>query len=140
MIVGYQERAEILCKQFPREHFTRGFSLNYLIEGHSKVLATVKEEVIALTGFANGGFLVTLGDAAAVYAAMSLVPEGHTKLLQTSFHFCSPAHLGMKLRADANVIKETGYIIWISATISNAENNELIAFGDMMFKKPSKRS
>ena len=131
-----QHRLKELSFNFGEDPFCSSMKLQTLQRGVAIVSMTVDEKIITKEGFANGGSLVELADAAGVYAAMSCIETGHTKLTDVSMQFRRPARKGAELIAISHVKEESRQFIWVVAEIREDETNKLIAFGSLKFIKP----
>ena len=96
---------------------------SYLVEADSKRIV-------------QGGILATLADAAAVTAAMSLFPSGHTPLAHLDMAFLLPVTLEDEtIIAAAEAIYETPRAALVKFAILG-KNSEIKAFGTARFAKP----
>lgn len=112
--------------------------LEMIHHGSAKVSMTIGEHMAIKEGFANGGFLATIGNTAGVYAAMSKIPHGHTKAANFSISFTSPAKIGERITALATVFHQTKRCIWVTFIITGSKTGEPKALGSAQYIKPIK--
>lgn len=107
-----------LGKKFPMEilGLSHGYAVVYMrVEKTYLVQAETKLIV-------QGGVLAVLADAAAVLAAMSTLPKGHTPLAHISYDLLSPTTLeDCRLIARAVVTTQNAKWIWVDVKIYGAE-------------------
>ena len=131
-------RIEELQKRFYEEPCVAAIGMDLVImnEGFVIVSMTINERVTMKEGFANGGFLAMLGNTAGVYAAMSKIPHGHTRMMSIGMHPVSPAMAGEYIIGSARVIQEGKQHIWVTFEIKNGNTRQLKAFGSAQYIKP----
>lgn len=90
----------------------------------------------------QGGIIAVIADGAAVLAAMSVLPSGHTPLVHISCNIRSPTTLAdYRLTASATVWAQDYRFIWTSIIICGASllpKGNLKAVGTAQFAKPRK--
>ena len=99
------ERFEELKAMFSREPFakTLGAVLEILEHGHAVISMTLPEHLAIASGIAQAGVMLSLADYAGVYAAMSVLPAGHTPASDCAGYFTRPVKVGETMRAVARV-------------------------------------
>ncbi len=108
----------------------------HLSYGYVAIEMPILHEMTVQEGLANGGYVVVLMNTAAVYAAMSVIPEGHTRLLESTPRFTNPAWLARVIVAHATLKHESGSFIDIDVDAYDKANGKLIAHGNYMYYKP----
>ena len=84
---------------------TLGATLDHLASGEVTISAPVSDAVRQQHGFAHAGLTFSIGDSAAGYAALSMMPEGFEVLTtEMKIHLLAPAR-GPRLIARGRVIK-----------------------------------
>lgn len=131
------DRLEELRARFQNEPFVQflGVTLENLEMGYAVVGLTVTKNILIVDQMVNGGFLAVLGNSASVYAAMSVIPAGHTRNLHMEIHFLKPGREGEFLRAVAKVEDETGSYIWAKFDILGPDDKPC-ARGSILYLKP----
>lgn len=135
-------RIRDLSKWFLSQPLARKFGMELvrLEEGLAEVrYASPQEDCVTnddgqhiVQGGVVGG---VLADFAAVLAAMSVLPSGHTPLLCVSFSLQRPTLAGEEVVAVARVFNKGGTILSVEVQISGA-NNKLKCKGDYLFTRP----
>lgn len=88
----------------------------------------------------QGGIIAVIADGAAVLAAMSLLPAGHTRLADMKYDLISPTTLtDHRLTASAKLLTQNYRYIWICVIICGSssllkDNLKAVAFAK--FAKP----
>lgn len=103
------ERIEKLKAMFSQEPFakTLGATLDSLEHGRAVISMTLSDRLAIASGTAQAGVMLSLGDYAGVYAAMTLLSEGHTPASDCSGYFTRPVKVGEVMRAEAHVEDST---------------------------------
>jgi len=103
------DRLEELREKFGQEPYvkTLGAVLEVLEPGHAVLSLTLTPPLTIANGIAQAGVILSLGDYAGVYAAMSLLPAGHTPASDCDGYFTRPVKLGETMRAEARVEDST---------------------------------
>ena len=116
-----------------------------LSSGYAEVSMEVRRDYLVPAGpkmIVQGGVLAVLADAAAVLAAMSMLPEGHTPLAYISCDLLSPTTLlDFQLLAEARVLTQNKKWIWVSVTVFGrgtppADGDNCKAIVSAKFAKP----
>ncbi len=137
------DRLEELKLRFKQEPLGKMMdaTLETLDYGRAWVSVPIKPEYLIVDGMIQGGITTVIADFAGVYAAMSLIPEGHTPAAEIIIDFLKPTRLEHKVVvARAEVFQETERSIWVNfvVAISLKANIKLetLAMGRRHFKKP----
>ncbi len=126
-----------LGKKFP-------LRLDGLLPGFAEVSMETQTEDLVAAGpimIVQGGVLAVLADAAAVMAAMSALPSGHTPLAHLSYELRSPTTLAdSRLVAIAEVWTQDARNIWVNVKVLSASyspaGDNLKAVFSARFAKP----
>lgn len=120
--------------------------LDGLGHGFAEVSMEVERGYLVVAGekmIVQGGVLAVLADGAAVLAAMSILPAGHTPLVNISCEIRSPTTLvDFRLMASAKVRTQDQKRIWVDVTVygmsasSGGDNIKAVATGQ--FAKPKR--
>lgn len=118
---------------------TFGAVLTELAEGHAMIEAPLSPAVSQQQGAAHAGITFALGDSAAGYAALSLMPEDREVMTaEMKIHLLAPA-IGEKLVAVGRVIKP-GRRIFVAASdvwvINGAERRQVATLLGTMVPVP----
>ncbi len=127
-----------LKERFSQEPFVESFGayLAALSPNRVEFGITILSSMTIVEGIANGGIITLLGNSAGVYAAMAQIPEGHTRAVNITTYFHSPAFLGDEIAASAEVTNQSKNFIWVSFKIWNDTKQKLIADGMAQYMKP----
>ncbi len=139
------ERVESLKLRFATEPLAAklGMRLEALMAGYSLVsyTATADDCVTndAGVGIVQGGVLIgILADFAAVYAAMSAIPAGHTPLMSGGFSFQRPTLAGERVSAEAHVFNTSSRVVSVRVSIYGRDA-KLKCEGTYHFARPEAR-
>jgi acyl-CoA thioesterase len=102
-------RLEELIVQFDKEPLARvlGAKLEHLQDGAAIVSMTVAPHHTVVNGIVQAGIMLSLGDYAGVYAAMSELRFGFTPASGCDSWFSRPVKIGDVMRAEAKVVDRT---------------------------------
>ena len=92
---------------FKRQSFmaTIGAQLHEIEQGHVSIRAPVSDQILQQHGFAHAGIAFSMGDSAAGYAALTLMPaDAEVLTTEMKINLLSPAS-GDLIIAKGNVIK-----------------------------------
>ena len=96
---------------------TLGASLAQIGAGRVTITAPILPTVLQQQGAAHAGLAFSLGDSAAGYAALSLMPEGaEVMTVEMKINLMSPA-LGERLVAEGRVIRPGRRIMVVAADV-----------------------
>jgi len=109
--------------------------LEFLAPGHARLSAKARDEFLIVGGFVQGGVTTALADYAAVYAAMSVIPDGHTPAMQISIQFVRPVGRGEEVTVEASVVDQTRTTVATSFDVLGSDGKRK-AFGTALFAKP----
>ncbi len=114
------DRLEELREKFGQEPYakTLGAVLEELEPGLAVISLTLTPPLAIASGVAQAGVTLSLGDYAGVYAAMSVLPAGHTPASDGGGYFTRPVKLGQTMRAVARVEDETKHVIVVRVDIT----------------------
>lgn len=133
------DRIEELKREFLEEPFGQeyGIVLEYLGQGTAVVALPVHPEWFTRVGMMQGGFDKVIADSAGVYAAMSTIPAGHTRLDHIQGYYIEPVTLEDKgLRSKARVVYQgKRSFVLVEITIFNLDG-EMKWYGTAKFAKP----
>lgn len=105
-------------ESFARQSLMRLFDarIDALASGGAKISAMIDERVEQQQGFAHGGFVFSLGDSAAGYAALTLLPlESEVMTAELKINFLA-AGKG-KLIAEGRVLKPGKRLIVVASDV-----------------------
>lgn len=89
-----------------------------LAHGFAEVSMNIQEHFLVETGtskIVQGGVIAVIADAAAVLAAMSVLPSGHTPLAHMNYDLRSPTTLrDFQLSASARVVTQDTRYLWVN--------------------------
>jgi len=103
---------------------TLGAELGPLEPGRATVSAPIRPEASQQHGFAHAGLTFALGDSAAGYAALSLLPEGAEVLtVEMKVNLLSPA-AGDRLVAVGEVVKPGRRLVVVKAEVHAEKGGE----------------
>jgi len=136
------ERHDELARRFEQEPFARtlGATLQVFHNGKAYLLVgSVPQHVCIVGGVAQGGYTTSLADYAGVYAAMTLLPEGHTPCKRISIDLLRPVACGENIIAFGEVVNESRTEILVQAKVYAAATPEKPkAVATLTFAKPRK--
>lgn len=96
---------------------TFGARLRELAPGRCVIAAPVTASVTQQHGVAHAGLTFAIGDSAAGYAALSVMPEGHeVNTTEMKIHLLAPARDG-PLRAEGRVLRPGRRLVIVEADI-----------------------
>lgn len=120
-------RAADIRASFARQSLmtTLGAQLTSIKEGEvvieAQLLPTSKQQ----HGFAHAGLTFSIGDSAAGYSAMSVLPDGTDVLTaEMKINLLAPAK-GPRLRATGHVVKAGRKLIIVTALVQNIDGDTL---------------
>jgi len=99
--------AETVEESFARQAMMQslGARIVGLAPGRVEIAAPIRPEFGQQQGLAHAGFTFALGDSAAGYAALSLMPAGHEVVTsEMTIHLLAPA-MGARLIAQGEVVR-----------------------------------
>jgi acyl-coenzyme A thioesterase PaaI-like protein len=133
------DRLEELEREFLEEPFSQeyGIVLDRLERGFAIVSVPVHPEWFARAGMMQGGFEKVAADAAGVYAAMSTIPAGHTRLDHIQGYYIEPVTLEDQALHVIATVRYQGKRNFIleEIVIFNVEG-EMKWYGTAKFAKP----
>lgn len=106
-------------KSFARQQFmaTLGAELGEVSPGSVTIRAAIRAELGQQHGFAHAGLAFTLGDSAAGYAALSLMPpEAEVLTVEMKINLLAPA-AGDRLIARGRVIRNGARLVVVAADV-----------------------
>ncbi len=96
-------------------------------EGKARLSMTVRDDMKNGEGWLQGGIYTALGDEAIALAIYTLLNEGETiATVSCTTHFIRGIREGM-INADGEVVRKGRQMIYAEATISDANNGNLLA-------------
>ncbi|SEO61999.1 uncharacterized domain 1-containing protein [Salinihabitans flavidus] len=96
---------------------TIGGQVVSVAEGQVTIAAPILPGMMQQQGYGHGGLSFALGDTAAGYSALTMVPEGYGVLsTEMKINFLSPA-AGVRLRAEGRVIKPGRRLLIVQADV-----------------------
>lgn len=96
---------------------TLGASLDEVAEGKTRISAPIAPHLLQQQGFAHAALTFAIGDSAAGYAALSVLPEGvEVVTAEIKINLLSPA-LGQRLVAEGRVIRPGRRIVAVAADV-----------------------
>lgn len=96
---------------------TLGATLDVIEEGRVVISAPIAGHVLQQHGFAHAGLAFALGDSAAGYAALTLMPiEAEVLTAEMKINLLAPA-AGVRLEATGNVIRAGRRLIVVGASV-----------------------
>lgn len=87
-------------------------------------------------GIVNGGIMDTLANTAAVYAAMSVIPEGHTPRTSFFVNNLRKAREGETLLAIARMVEESDNSVIVAFSVKGTGPFNIKATGQASYHKP----
>ena len=119
---------------------TLGAELGTLEEGHAEITAPILETSRQQQGFAHAALTFALGDTAAGYAALTVMPEDHEVLTsEIKIHLLSPG-VGERLVARGRVIKPGKRLVIVQSDVyaqtDGAEKHIATLMGTMVAVVP----
>ncbi|GEM_PF-3722444 len=139
------ERFVELREKFRREPIANipvpfAFELEFLEEGSAVVnMRVASGMLVGSVGIVNGGIMDTLANTASVYAAMSVIPSGHTPRMSFSSNNMRKAREGETLQARAAVLDENDNSIIVRFVVANKDlPSDVKAVGQAQYHKPKK--
>lgn len=112
-------------KQYFLEHL--GAKLESVEEGKVSISIENAKYLSQQTGFMHAGVTTTIADSAAVYAALTMMPEDQEVLsIEFKVNLMRPA-AGHKIQANARVIKPGRQITVVEADVVDVESGKIIA-------------
>jgi len=112
-----------------------GAKLIGLKRGWAVVSAVAKDDLLVSVGMVQGGVIAAVADYAGVYAAMSVIPAGHTPAAQLNINFLRPISAGEDIVAVARVVDETRTTVAVAFEVTGAASRRK-ALGTILFFKP----
>ena len=104
---------------------TMGASIDYLAKGRAVLRMPISASVSQQHGFAHAGASFALGDSAAGYAALGMMPPGSEVLtIEMKINLISPAS-GQTLIAQGEVIKAGRRLTIVRATVETETDSGL---------------
>ncbi|MGY3437719.1 MULTISPECIES: PaaI family thioesterase [unclassified Marinovum] len=113
------EKIRDLNDSFARQSLmaTFGATIDEMAPGKVKICAPISASARQQHGFGHAGLTFSLGDTAAGYAALSLMPEGAEVLTaEIKINLLAPAR-GQSLRACGEVIKAGRRLVVVRASV-----------------------
>ena len=102
-----------------------GAQLDEVAEGAVSVSAPIRENVLQQQGLAHAGLTFALGDTAAGYAALTLMPEGREVVTaEMKINLLAPGK-GQRLVARGRVIKPGRRLVIVTADVFAADAGNL---------------
>ena len=96
---------------------TLGASLDEVAEGQVRISAPVAPHLLQQQGFAHAAVCFGIGDSAAGYAALSVLPEGvEVVTAEIKINLLSPA-IGDRLVAEGRVLRPGRRIVTVAADV-----------------------
>lgn len=95
---------------------TLGATLDEVREGHVTISAPVTPATSQQQGFGHAALTFALGDSAAGYAALTLLPENEVVTSEMKIHLLSPA-IGQRLIARGRVVKPGRRLVVVMAEV-----------------------
>lgn len=96
---------------------TLGAELEEAAEGRTRIAAPVADHVLQQQGFAHAALAFAIGDSAAGYAALSVLPEGaEVVTVEMKINLLSPA-VGDRLVAEGRVIRPGRRIVAVASDV-----------------------
>lgn len=95
---------------------TLGATLDEVHEGHVTISAPVTPATSQQQGFGHAALTFALGDSAAGYAALTLLPENEVVTSEMKIHLLSPA-IGQRLIARGRVVKPGRRLVVVMAEV-----------------------
>ncbi len=101
---------------------TLGAEVETVAEGRVTLTAPLAEHVLQQHGYAHAGLAFSLGDSAAGYSALSVMPEDKEVLtIEMKINLIAPA-AGTRLVAEGRVIKNGRRLVVVAADVFAVEN------------------
>ncbi len=115
---------------------TLGARLDHAKPGDVQISAPITAAVSQQQGFAHAGLTFALGDSAAGYAALTLMPDGQEVVTaEMKIHLLAPAQ-GSRLRAQGQVIRAGRRLMVVQADVwaqtDAGERHVALMTGSMM--------
>ena len=96
---------------------TLGAELEEAARGRTRIAAPIADHVLQQQGFAHAALAFALGDTAAGYAALSVMPEGaEVVTVEMKINLLSPA-VGDRLVAEGRVIRPGRRIVAVASDV-----------------------
>ena len=116
-------RLEMLYNDFENQPLAHSMSikLEELERGCAVVSMAVQDAVLVTAGMVQGGITSVVADFAGVYAAMSMIPEGHTPLADYTAHLFAPFRKDECLWAAAAVKNESKRFILVEVQVFSSD-------------------
>ncbi len=134
-----QDRLAQLKERFYKEPLgcELGAELRMLRRGYAVISLDVQDWFLIVDGIVQGGIITTLADFAAVYAAMSYIPAGHTPAVRLDISCLRPVKAGDVMTASARVVTETETRggLTVQVTVRRMDG-KYAAYGTITFSKP----
>ena len=115
-----------ICNSFDRQTMMRtlGASLSRIAPGEVVITAPILPTSLQQQGAGHAGLTFSIGDSAAGYAALSLMPEdAEVMTVEMKINLMSPA-LGDRLIAEGRVIRPGRHVMVVAADVW-AETGEI---------------
>lgn len=103
-----------------------GIEIREMGEGYAELAMTVRDDMINGHDTAHGGYIFTLADTAFAYACNSY--DQAAVAAAASIDFVSPAHLGDRLKAVAEVQFQRGRTGLYDVTVTDREQRLIACF------------
>ena len=134
------QRLKQLRSLFTTEPLGRslGARLIGLKRGWAAVSAVARNDLLVSVGIVQGGVIAAVADYAGVYAAMSVIPAGHTPAARININFLRPISAGEDIVAVARVVDETRTTVSVAFEVTGAAVRRK-ALGTILFVKPRRR-
>ena len=131
------DRISSLRIRFEKEPLGRALeaALIELKNGLAIVSTTIRQEHLIVGGVAQGGITTVIADFAGVYAAMSVIPEGHTPAVQINLSLLRPIKEGEEVRGIGQVKNKSKTSILVEVQVLGS-NDKRKAYGTILFYKP----
>ena len=117
---------------------SHGISMFSLREGDCHLTMTVTDKMLVSVGIVQAGVTCILADFAAVSAAMSVFPEGHTPCRSIEIKLLRPIKVGETVRAEAEVINRSRSAVLTTVGIKG-EDGKMKAVAFIEFAPPKKK-
>ncbi|HTM67843.1 MAG TPA: PaaI family thioesterase [Candidatus Binatia bacterium] len=131
------DRIAELSQRFAQEPLAAFFGLELvaLSPGNARIALLVRPEHAIVGGAAQGGVTTMLADYAGVYAAMGLIPAGHTPAKHIAIDLLRPVGVGETVTATAEVTEQTRSSIFVAVRVAD-EGGRAKAIASISFAKP----
>ena len=124
--MGKPSASAIVDKMYEDDLFSKWLGIDILEKeiGKSKLVMTIRQEMVNGFGFAHGGITYSLADSALAFASNS---QGRQSMsIETSISHTKPSHVGDVLTAEA-IEESISYKIAIYHIAVKNQNNETVA-------------